>query len=62
MCSGLHQIHMKEGKVYKTSFGRHNGHFEYKVMAYAVTGGLATFEGVMNTILAPLHELIHLSD
>jgi hypothetical protein len=31
-----------------------SGHYEYKVMPYGVTGGPATFQHEMNTILAPL--------
>ncbi|XP_071680601.1 uncharacterized protein [Lolium perenne] len=52
--SGYHQIRMAEGEEYKTAFQTHHGHFEYKVMPYGVTGGPATFQGVMNDILAPL--------
>jgi hypothetical protein len=52
--SGYHQIRMAECDEYKTAFQTHHGHFEYKVMPYGVTGGPATFQGVMNSILAPL--------
>lgn len=53
LCSGFHQIQMAEGHEFKTAFQTHNGHFEYKVMPYGVTRGPATFQGIMNTILAP---------
>jgi hypothetical protein len=44
---------MAEGGEYKTAFQMHNGHFEYKVMLpYGVTGGLATFQAIMNELLA----------
>lgn len=45
---------MKQGEEYKTAFQTHNGHFEYCVMPYGVTGGPATFQAIMNVILAPL--------
>jgi hypothetical protein len=52
--AGYHQIRMAEGEEYKTAFQTHHGHFEYKVMPYGVTGGPATFQGIMNDILAPM--------
>jgi hypothetical protein len=38
---------------HKTAFQIHHGHFEYKVMPYGLTGAPATFQGVMNEVLAP---------
>jgi hypothetical protein len=52
LCSSFHQIRMVEGHELKTAFQTHNGHYEYRVMPYGVTGGLTTFQGIMNTILA----------
>lgn len=52
--AGYHQILVEEDDRYKTAFQTHNGHYEYKVMPYGVTGGPATFQHVMNTVLAPL--------
>lgn len=52
--SGYHQIRMTECDEFKTAFQTHHGYFEYKVMPYGVTGGPATFQGVMNNISAPL--------
>lgn len=45
---------MLPADIFKTAFQTHHGHYEYKVMPYGVTGGPATFQGVMNIILAPL--------
>jgi hypothetical protein len=45
---------MALGEKYKTAFQTHHSHFEYKVMPYGVTIGPATFQGVMNDILAPM--------
>lgn len=44
---------MAEGKEYKTAFQTHNGHYEYKFMSYGVTGWPATFQAIMNELLAP---------
>lgn len=52
--SGFHQIMVHEDDQYKTAFQTHHGHFEYKVMPYGLTGAPATFQFVMNHILAAL--------
>lgn len=54
MTAGYHQILMEEVDQYKTAFQTHHGHYEYAVMPYGVTGGPATFQQIMNHILAPL--------
>jgi hypothetical protein len=54
LSSRFHQTRMAAGEEFKTAFQTHNGHYEYKVMPYGVTGGPGTFQGVMNEILAPL--------
>lgn len=51
--SGFHQIRMAEGDELKTSFQTRNGHYEYQVMPYGVIGGPATFQEIMNWVLAP---------
>jgi hypothetical protein len=43
---------MAPREEYKSAFQAHHSHFEYKVMPYGVTIGPATFQGVMNDILA----------
>jgi hypothetical protein len=39
---------------YKTAFQTHHGHYWYKVMSFGLTGAPATFQAIMNYILAPL--------
>jgi uncharacterized membrane protein len=43
---------MAEGHESKTVLQTHNGHYEYRVMPYGVTGGPVTFQGIMNIVLA----------
>lgn len=43
LCSGLHPIRMAKGHEPMTAFQTHNGHYEYRVMPYGVTGGPTTF-------------------
>lgn len=48
-----HQIRMSPCDEHKTVFQMHQGHCEFKVMSYGLTGATATFQHAMNTILAP---------
>jgi hypothetical protein len=42
------------GEEHKTAFQTHNGHFEFKVMAFGLTRAPATFQHAMNATLAPV--------
>jgi hypothetical protein len=50
--AGYHQIRLAPGEEYKTAFTTHQGHFEFLVMAFGLTGAPATFQSVMNKTLA----------
>lgn len=52
--AGFHQIRMHPQDQYKTAFQTHHGHFEFRVMAFGLSGAPATFQGAMNSTLAPL--------
>jgi hypothetical protein len=52
--AGYHQVRLKPGEEFKTAFQTHFGHFEFRVMAFGLCGAPATFQGAMNTTLAPL--------
>jgi hypothetical protein len=51
--SRFNQIRVNPADQYKTAFQTHNDHYEYRVMPYGVTGGPATFQHIMNSVLAP---------
>jgi hypothetical protein len=51
--SGFHQIRLKPGEEYKTAFQTHFGQYEFRVLAFGLTGAPGTFQGAMNATLAP---------
>jgi hypothetical protein len=49
--AGFHQILLKPGEEYKTTFQTHLGHFDFRVMTFGLTGAPGTYERAMNTTL-----------
>lgn len=45
---------MQSGEEFKTAFSTHAGHYEFTVVPFGLSGVPETFQGAMNTTLAPL--------
>jgi hypothetical protein len=45
---------LKAGEEFKIAFQTHSGHYKFRVMAFGLSGGPATFQKAMNNTLHPL--------
>ena len=53
LCSGYHQIHLKEDDITKTSFWTHECHYEFLVMPFGICNAPSAFQSLMNHLLKP---------
>jgi hypothetical protein len=51
LCSGYHQIWMKEVDISKTNFRTHKGHYEFLFMPFGLCNSPSTFQSLMNKLL-----------
>ena len=55
LASGYHQVEVEESDKEKTAFVTHEGVYQFNVMPFGLTSAPATFERLMDHVLAGLH-------
>ena len=53
LCTGYHQLRVREADIPKTTFRMQYGHLEFTVMPYELTNALTTFIDLMHRVFQP---------
>ena len=53
LCTGYHQLRVREADIPKTTFRTWYGHFEFTVIPFGLTNGLAAFMDLIHRVFQP---------